>query len=196
MNHRHLLPEEIDLLVDNEEGFGVAPLKAHIEQCEQCRHEVEAERLVVAELEQLPHLAPSPLFGYKVMKSVQVFEPWHAAALGSLRRFVPQSRAARVLTGATAGIVMTTLSAAAILIAFRFDAALFVLNLFLARARSEALGAVSYLAASLFGETAVASLRGNGAASLAIVATIVLVTVVGTAVGLRAVASASRRRRS
>ena len=62
MNHRHLLPEEIDLLVDNEEGFGVAPLKAHIEQCERCRLEVESERLVVAELEQLPHLAPSPLF--------------------------------------------------------------------------------------------------------------------------------------
>ena len=91
---------------------------------------------------------------------------------------------------------MTTLSAAAILIAFRFDAALFVLNLFLARARSEALGAVSHLAGALFGETALASLRGNGATSLAIVATIVLVTVVGTAVGLRAVASASRRRRS
>jgi hypothetical protein len=196
LNHRHLLPEEIDLLVDNEEGFGVAPLKAHIEQCDPCRREVEAERLVVAELEQLPHLAPSPLFAYKVMKHVQVFEPWHAAALGSLRRFVPRSRAARVLTGATAGVVMTTLSAAAILIAFRLDAALFVLNLFLARARGEALGAASHLAGALFGETALASLRGNGVATIAVAATIVFLTVVGTAVGLRAVASASRRRRS
>ena len=193
MNHRHLLPEEIDLLVDNEEGFGVAPLKAHVEECARCRHEVEAERLVVAELEQLPHLAPSPLFAYKVMKHVQVFEPWHAAALGSLRRFVPRSRAARVLTGATAGVVMTTLSAAAILIAFRFDAALFVMNLFMARVRGEALGALSYMGSALFGQTALASLRG---ASLAVTATIVLITVVGTAVGLRAVASASRRRRS
>ena len=37
MNHRHLLPDEIDLLLDDEVGFGVAPLKAHIRDCADCR---------------------------------------------------------------------------------------------------------------------------------------------------------------
>ena len=27
MNHRHLLPDEIDLLLDDEVGFGVTPLQ-------------------------------------------------------------------------------------------------------------------------------------------------------------------------
>ena len=37
VNHRHLLPNEIDLLVDGEAGFGVAPLRAHVAECDECR---------------------------------------------------------------------------------------------------------------------------------------------------------------
>ena len=58
--NRHLLPEEIDLLIDGEAGFGVAPLKAHVRRCAECRGELEDARAVLAALDQLPHLAPSP----------------------------------------------------------------------------------------------------------------------------------------
>ncbi len=39
--NRHLLPEEIDLLIDGEAGFGVAPLKAHLRQCPECQSELD-----------------------------------------------------------------------------------------------------------------------------------------------------------
>ncbi len=102
MDHRHLLPDEIDLLLDNEEGFGVQPLRAHVRGCAECRAELEDARAVVAELEHLPHLVPSRLFADRVMANVQVFEPWHVAALDTARRWVPRSRPARVIGGAFA----------------------------------------------------------------------------------------------
>ena len=55
MNHRHLLPNEIDLLVDGEAGFGVAPLRAHILECSDCRERLEDARVVVDALESLPY---------------------------------------------------------------------------------------------------------------------------------------------
>ena len=110
MEHRHLLPDEIELLVDGEEGFGTAPLVAHIERCEQCRIELDAQKRVAAELERLPHFMPSPLFAYKVLKSVQVFEPWQVTAADTARRFVPQSRLGRVFAGAAAALIGTTMT--------------------------------------------------------------------------------------
>ena len=110
MEHRHLLPEEIDLLLDGEVGFGVAPLKSHIDKCAECRAELESARRFVAELEHLPHLAPSPLFAEKVMAQVQVIEPVHVAAAESVRRWLPESRPLRVLAGAAAVSVAVVLS--------------------------------------------------------------------------------------
>ena len=95
--NRHLLPEEIDLLIDGEAGFGVAPLKAHVRQCADCQSELETAQAVATELDLLPHFAPAPLFADRVMQQVQVFEPWHVAAGDALRRLVPQSAPARVL---------------------------------------------------------------------------------------------------
>ena len=37
LHHRHLRPDEIDLLLDGEDGFGVAPLRAHVESCSSCQ---------------------------------------------------------------------------------------------------------------------------------------------------------------
>ena len=80
MNHRHLLPDEIDLLLDDEVGFGVQPLKAHIRDCADCRAKVDEARFVVDALEDLPHFAPSHSFANRVMSQVPVFVPWHVAA--------------------------------------------------------------------------------------------------------------------
>ena len=49
MEHRHLLPEEIDLLLDGEVGFGVQPLRAHVRGCDLCRRELEDARALVRE---------------------------------------------------------------------------------------------------------------------------------------------------
>ncbi|MEX2325195.1 MAG: hypothetical protein WD553_00260, partial [Gemmatimonadaceae bacterium] len=65
--NRHLLPDEFDLLVDEEIGFGVPELQAHVRECDQCRLELESARTVMSRIESLSHLAPSPLFAEKVM---------------------------------------------------------------------------------------------------------------------------------
>jgi hypothetical protein len=75
MNHRHLLPDEIDLLLDDEVGFGVAPLKAHIRDCDHCRAQVDEARLIVDALEDVPHFAPSHTFTDRVLAQVPVFVP-------------------------------------------------------------------------------------------------------------------------
>ncbi|HVT40589.1 MAG TPA: hypothetical protein VHE78_16215, partial [Gemmatimonadaceae bacterium] len=67
MQHRHLLPNEIDLLLDGEVGFGVSPLRAHADDCEPCRARLADARLVVEALERLPHFAPSMRFANQVL---------------------------------------------------------------------------------------------------------------------------------
>ncbi|MBV6520638.1 MAG: hypothetical protein MNPFHGCM_00756 [Gemmatimonadaceae bacterium] len=196
MEHRHLLPDEVELLVDGEEGFGIAPLIAHVERCVQCRREFEAQQQVAAELERLPHYTPSPLFAYKVMKNVQVFEPWQVTALDMVRRFVPRSRTGRVLAGVGAGLAGTTMAMFAVWVILRFESAIFVFSLALQRLREIALGVTSSLGSALLGEGAAAAMRSSGALSLTVGASVLLITVVGATLGLRRITDASRRRRS
>ena len=112
MNHRHLLPDEIDLLLDDEVGFGVDPLKAHVRDCADCRAKVDEARFVVDALEDLPHFAPSHTFADRVMAQVPVFVPWHVAARDTVAKWLPQSRPARfaVATFATATASVLTLA--------------------------------------------------------------------------------------
>ena len=111
--NRHLLPEEIDLLVDGEAGFGVAPLRAHVRDCAECAFELEAARALATELDLLPHHAPAPRFADRVMAQVPVFEPWHVALGDAVRRLVPQSTPARILAAAGGLTFAVTLVAAA-----------------------------------------------------------------------------------
>ena len=190
MDHRHLTPQEFDLLVDGEEGFGMAPLAAHVEACVTCRTELEAQQKLVGALEKLPHFTTSPLFAYRVMREVQVFEPWHVAAMNSVQRFVPRSRPARVLATGVASVVATTLTLATVWIASRLDAVAFLLTLGVERMRGVGNQAVSGF---------VSSTLGHGLASspnvTMLVASGFLATVAISAFGLRALAAASRRRR-
>ena len=188
--NRHLLPDEIDLLLDGEAGFGVAPLKAHVRQCPECAEELESARLVVAELESLPHLAPSPLFASRVMQQVQVFEPWHVALLDTARRFVPQSRPARVLAGAGALSVASVLTLALLWLGARLDVLTMAGGTALERGQVAARGMLSDMIASALGDPAV-GLLGSGS-GIAMVATTFLLAVVVAAAGLRAVAARSR----
>lgn len=194
MEHRHLLPDEVDLLVDGEEGFGVAPLAAHVERCSQCRAAVEKQRHLVVSLERLPHLTPSPLFAYHVMREVHVFEPWHVAALDSVRRFVPRSQPAKVLAMATASVVAVTMSLATLWIGTRLDAVAFLANVVSERLRIGATGMAGSLVASTVGDGAAAAFRGSGVVGIAVLLTAFMLTVLVAAFGLRAVTSTRRRR--
>lgn len=189
MDHRHLTPQEIDLLVDGEEGIGMAPLVAHIEECVTCRTEFEAQQQLVTTLEQTPHFTPSPLFAYRVMKKVQVFEPWHVTATTTVRRFVPRSRPARVLAAGVALAVATTLTAASVWMASRLDAVAFLGGVAVQRARDVGTQTVNGVVTSALGSS------GAGDSSLLLTATGFLVAVAVSAFGLRAIAAAARRRR-
>ena len=84
MKHRHLLPDEIDQLLDDELGFGMAPLKAHLSECDDCRGRYEDARAVTDLIDKLPHHVPSHRFAENVMSQVEVFVPWHVTALDSI----------------------------------------------------------------------------------------------------------------
>ena len=196
MEHRHLLPEEIDLLLDGEVGFGVAPLKSHIDKCAECRAELASARRFVAELEHLPHLAPSPLFAERVMAQVQVIEPVHVAAAETVRRWAPESRALRVFAGAAAVAVATVLSVVSLWIVGNLDSVLFFGQVALDRTRTALLTGLGSALAGTMGEPALDAVRTGGPLMIGGIAAAFLIVVAGSALGLRALASASRRDRA
>ncbi len=195
MDHRHLLPEEFDLLLDGEVGFGVTPLRAHVRRCADCRSELDAQRAVVAELEELPHLLPSSSFADRVMGQVQVFEPAHVAAGDAARRWLPESRPARVFAGALAACVASFVSFGALWAFIQIDSLVAITGLVADRARTVAGHAVGEFAASALGQPAANALEASGPTALVLALAALLVAVIGSAFALRSLATASRRRR-
>ena len=195
MEHRHLLPDEYDLLLDGELGFGVTPLRAHVRRCAECRAELEAQRAVVAELERIPHLAPSPAFADRVMANVQVFEPAHVAAAETARRWLPASRPARVFAGALAACVAFFVSAGALWGLAQFNRAVALSGPVGERVRDVLLQAAGDAAAGAFGRPAADALAQGGPAAVLLALLAFVAAVAVAAFGLRALAGASRRRR-
>ena len=190
---RHLLPEEIDLLLDGEVGFGTPPLKAHVRSCAVCSKELEGARALVRQLEHLPHIAPSPLFASRVLSRVQLFVPWHVALLDSVRGLIPQSRALRFAAAglfATIAVVLTTVSVWAF---SRIDAVMFTADLVLDRMRSAAFGAIASGVSALFGDAARPLLAG-GTLGLAAAALLLLVTGAAATAMIRVAAVRARGR--
>ncbi|MDB4910518.1 MAG: hypothetical protein JWO39_1341 [Gemmatimonadetes bacterium] len=190
---RHLLPEEIDLLLDGEVGFGTPPLKAHVRSCSTCSIELESARALVRQLEHLPHIAPSPLFASRVLSRVQLFVPWHVALLDSVRGLIPQSRALRVAAAgmfASIAIVLTIVSVWAFA---RIDAVMFTADLVLDRMRGAAFGALTSAVSALFGDAARPLLAG-GAMGLATAALLLVVTSAAAAAMIRVAAVRARGR--
>ena len=196
MNHRHLLPQEIDLLLDGDSGFGVQPLRAHVRECGECRAELDAARELVAALEHVPHFTPSSRFAERVMQQVQVFEPWHVTARDTARQWLPRSRPAQVLAGAMAASAAFVLSLGAFWLLVRADMLVFVSGSLAERGRGVVSAALAEAITAAFGEGAGAALGGGGATGLAIALTGLLATIVASAFGLRVVAAVARRRRS
>lgn len=192
--NRHLLPDEVDLLVDGDVGFGVAPLRAHVRLCGECRTRVDEARGIVDALESLPHLAPSPLLAERVMRQVQVFEPWHVAARDNVRRLVPRSlpaRAAAVVAAASMSMAFTVVS---VWIATRLDLLSYLGSAALEHGRTVLTTVVAVIVGAAFGPEAAAFVSTTGAIGLAI-ATLVLAGAATVAVvGVRRLATVSARR--
>jgi hypothetical protein len=193
MQHRHLLPNEIDLLLDGEVGFGVAPLQAHVAVCEDCQARLARSRKIVEALEDLPRLAPRPQFADRVMAQVQIVEPWHVAVLDTARRFVPQSVQMRGVMAATASVVALALTSAAVWLALHADLAMYSFNLAAGRARGALLDVATSVVGAAFGQGGLDALRSSGLRGLALGTGVMVVAVGGAAFGFRALASSSRR---
>ncbi|MCU0625805.1 MAG: hypothetical protein MUF21_04855 [Gemmatimonadaceae bacterium] len=99
---RHLLPDEFDLLLDGESGFGVQQLQGHLRDCPQCREELAMMRRFVLAIEELPELAPSRPMADLVMARVNVFVPWHVAARDWALSWLPERPALRIAAGVAA----------------------------------------------------------------------------------------------
>ena len=192
--NRHLLPEEIDQLLDGEVGFGTAPLKQHVRTCAECRAELESARELVDRLEQLPHFTSSPYFTDAVMARVHVFVPWHVALADSVRALVPRQRKWRAAAWGGVGTVAAAVLLAALWIATRLDAIMFALELGLERVREAGTGALSDFVASLFGDTAARALSASGVAGIAVALVVTVLTAVVAAGALRVVVTGARRR--
>jgi hypothetical protein len=194
VNHRHLLPNEIDLLVDGEAGFGVAPLRAHVAECDDCRARLEDARVVVDALEALPHFAPDSRLADRVMAQVPVFVPAHVAARDSVAQWMPRSAPARVAAAVVATSVAGLLTLAMVGLASGGNAVMFVTGLFTDRLQRLVLGTVRDVALALLGESAVAAIQASGTLGVTLLVLGFLGTAVGTVLALRRVATAASRR--
>ena len=189
MQHRHLLPQEIDLLVDGDAGFGVAPLRAHVEACAECRARVEALQGIAAELESVPHFTPRHGFAERVMTNVQVIEPWHIALGNQARAFVPQSTPMRVLAASGAVLTATTISGSALWLAFRADLLAWSYGAALERGTQGIWAAMLATARDLF-------TAGNDSGALLVATGALAVTAVGAVMAFRRLAATARANRS
>jgi len=191
---RHLLPDEIDQLLDGEVGFETAPLKAHVRGCAECTQALERGRAVVQELEHLPQLRPSLAFSDRVMSKVQVFVPWHVALADWARGLVPRNRSWRIaaITGlATAGALLTAVSVWALM---RLDAVLFVSEMLWDRLRAEAMSLLASAVGSVLGDGAAVAFRASGAMGVGLLVAALAGCALLAFGTVRAVAARSRAR--
>lgn len=195
MQERHLRPDEIELLLDGEEGFGVAPLRAHVRQCASCDAELDKARELMVALDTLPDFAPSTNFADRVMSQVQVFEPWHAAAMNTAQQFVPATHGARVAAGAGVAVSAGLITAVGTWAVARADMALLMTQMGLERVREQFSAATSDLVSTVLGQPGLAALQNSTPEMLALImGGFVAVAGLGV-VGLRSLATVSRRAR-
>ena len=192
MQERHLRPDEIELLLDGEEGFGVAPLRAHVRQCASCVAELDKARELMMALDTLPDFAPSSAFSDRVMSQVQVFEPWHAAALNSARQFVPATRPRRLAAGVAVAISGGLITAAGTWALARADMAIFMTTLGLEQFGEKVSLATADLTSTLLGQPGLNAIQTSTPEMIALfMGGFVAVAGLGV-VALRALATASR----
>ena len=191
LSDRHLLPDDLDRLLDDEEGASLAPLRAHLDGCAGCRAEFDAQRAVVDALEGLPMRAPAPYFTERVMARVDVTVPWHVALRDRVARLAPRSRAGRVVAAATALGTAALMTGGALWAGRRADVVLFVADLAGERLRSGLTSGAHVTVASLVGEEAL----GLFASHEAVGASLLVLAVMAGAAAVRAMGARRTRGR-
>ena len=194
MQQNHIQPEDIDFLLDGDEGFVSFPLRKHLAECEECRARLDSARAVNDLLEHLPHVPPRGDFASRVMAQVEVFEPWHVTLAESVKRVVPRQGPWRVLAGVGAGGVALSVSAIAIWVSLRFDLAVYAAQLGLTRLQATTVSTAGAALSGMFGESAVTAIRDGGVPAIAIGVGALLATCAAATLGLRRLLTASHRR--
>lgn len=194
--NRHLLPDEIDLLLDDEVGFGVTPLKAHIRDCAHCRTQVDEARRLLGALEDLPHFAPSHTFTDGVMSQVPVFVPWHVTARDTAAKWLPQSRPARIAVATLATSAASVLTLAILWIATQTDVLVLTTGAAGDQLRSLIYTAGQSVLANLFGDQTFAVIQRSGTMGIVAALLGLVIAAGGSIAGIRALAAVSSRRRT
>ena len=195
MNHRHLLPDEIDQLLDEELGFGAAPLKAHIAECEACRARLDDARAVTALVEDLPRLAPSYRFSERIMGEVQPFVPWHVAARDAIAELVPAASRSRKVAVVVGAAVAAMLALVTLLLATQIDLLAFTVNVAVDWMRETVVAGVGSLIVNLFGAQTFDAVARHGIVGFALAAGSLLLGLGAAFASLRALAASASRRR-
>lgn len=196
MTDPHLLPNQIDLLVDGHAGFTARPMRAHLDDCDDCRARYDAARRAAEAVEALPHFTPRLPFADNIMAKVQVTEPWHVAVADGAERMVPPRGPLRALTIVGGSFVAFAISGAALWFALRWDLTSWLFNLGFERFRETVLAGAGSLAASALGAPASAALARGETWPLAVTAGTTLLFAIGAALGFRRLAATSRAHRS
>jgi hypothetical protein len=197
MNHRHLLPDEIDLLLDDDEvGFGANPLKLHVRDCTECRAKVDEARFVVESLEDLPHFAPSHSFANRVMAQVPVFVPWHVSLRQTIAQYVPQSRSARLAVGGLATAVASVLTIAILWVSTQTDVLVVASGAAGDQVKGFIYDAGGAVLSTVFGDQMFAIIQSTGRIGIIAALLGMAAAMAGSVAGLRALATASSRRRA
>ncbi len=196
MEHRHLLPDEFEELLDGDADEATSVLRERVDSCAECRAELAVRSELTRTLDHLAHHGPAPLFAYRVMSQVHVFEPWHVALRDSVRRLVPRTPAARWIAGITAVAMATLMTLAGVWAALNSESAWLFAEVGVKRARAGLLGSVRGILETAFGRDALNVIEGTGAMGTAVAASIVVGVFLIAVIGFRVAALASRRRRS
>ena len=194
MQHRHLLPNEIDLLLDEESGFGVQALRDHVRSCKDCKARLDEAQVVASALAEVPHLAPRFGLADRVMTQVPVFVPWHVAARDSVVRLIPTGTVARALAATIVAVVGTLVTGVTLWVATRGDVLAVVTGLVSDQAREAATAAAGSMVAGLIGPQAIAAMQQLGPLGVALAAGGFVVTSLATVFGLRLIATSGRAR--
>ena len=194
MQHRHLLPNEIDLLLDEDSGFGVQPLREHVRGCPDCRARLAEAQEVVAALDEVPLFSPRVGLANKVMTRVPVFVPWHVAARDAVTRWTPASPAARALAAALVAVFGSFVTGVTLWIATRGEMFAMFTGLVGEQARSTVTDAVGEVIVALFGPQVVTAVQQIGPLGIALAGGGFLIASLATVLGLRLIATSSRAR--
>ncbi|MEK7402108.1 MAG: hypothetical protein AABZ80_07060 [Gemmatimonadota bacterium] len=194
MTHRHLLPNEIDLLLDEESGFGVRPLREHVRGCADCRDRLDAAKRVASRLSELPLIAPRYGMADRVMAQVPVFVPWHEAARDAVTPWIPTGRVPRLAAAAVTGVAGTLITGGTLWVAARGDLVATLTGLAGEGAQAAATDAAGSFVVAVFGPQVVTVMQQMGAWGLVAAAGGFAAASLATIVGLRHVATTTRAR--